>query len=645
MVLVGRAPETADEISRLRSFESEGATLVAWQHPKIVQDRFPSEDVAKALDQASITYATTHQLLASPSVSPEELDFEIEEEVIRWFKRFGNEFFRERFRYGPLVLWWWSELYLYHETPLRIVIRDIELLHRLIEAHQPRKLVIVSPRHELETAARALHDDVELCGRTPQRITSGARTRMLHASDLLKMMATGVKSIFRRPPSVASGSPRVFFLTHGSMWRGGREMYFDRILPAVAENAATSVIAFGPPRPFKQRGLVDSAKDVLEIGEGALPYRPIRRYFTLRASLHLLGAFSESRRMWRQFRREAAPTHRGVALGEEAFGCFFDTFYRQHPWAIRSFHELTRALRAERPDVLVLYAESSGLGRAAIVAARELDIPSFAIQHGIMYPHYFSHEHASFELEGESDGQAVPIPTRTAVYGTAARDLLVERGSYDPDRIEVTGSPKFDDLLRAAEGYDAAAVRRSLGLGDDSRFVVLATRWTAVGPVFAELVEAIEQLDDIWLFVKPHQAEATSPYDAVIERLQPERTRMLPGHSNLLELLFASDGLVTVDSFASSEALVLGRPVLVVNLPSNLDALVEKGVALGVRGGEPILDAARRLLFDASVSEELERKRQDFIQEFAGGADGRATERIVAAILDTAGVSRESTTS
>ena len=48
------------------------------------------------------------------------------------------------------------------------------------------------------------------------------------------------------------------------------------------------------------------------------------------------------------------------------------------------------------------------------------------------------------------------------------------------------------------------------------------------------------------------------------------------------ELLFAADGLVTVDSFASSEALVLGRPVMVVNLPSNLGALVERGVAVGV---------------------------------------------------------------
>ena len=641
-MLVGHSPLSADEVRRLRALESGGATVVAWQHKKIVQDRFPGPDVRDGLARAGIRATDVATLLGKPGEPGPEVDFEIEDAVIAWFKRYGRDVFRSRFRYGPMVLWWWAELYLYHETPLRLAVRDIEVLARLVETIRPRRLVLVRPVRDLEAAARRLASNVEVVGERVKGPPHPRRTSLLHASDLLKMIGTGFKSFFRARPAADSGTPRVFFLTHGSMWRGNREMYFDRIIPAVDELATTSVVAFGPPRPFNTRDLLSDAQDVLELGEGELPYRPIRRYFTVAMSLGLVAAFGACRQMWRTFEREcrtdkeAAPTHLGVPLGSEAMASFRDMFYRQLPWAIRAYREIESALVAERPDVVVLYAESSGLGRVAVAAARELDIPTFAIQHGIMYPHYYSHEHAEFEMSPESDREAVPTPTRTAVYGSAARDLLVTRGSYAPDRIIITGSPKFDALVQAAEGYDRRTSRSALAIPRGHRFVVLATRWSAVGPVFDELVHAIEGLEDTWLLVKPHQAESTAPYAARLEELRPTRTRMLPGSMNLLEILFASDGLVTVDSFASSEALVLGRPVLVVNLPSNLGALVDKGVALGVRGGEPIGPALRELLFDDEVAKALERRRRDYLQEFAFGADGRSTERIVAAILETA---------
>ena len=462
-----------------------------------------------------------------------------------------------------------------------------------------------------------------------------ARTTRLHVTDYLKLMGTGLKSVLRTPPEHDGRSPKVFFLTHGSMWRRSDdgepyEMYFDRILPATSSRASTSVVAFGPPVPFGHRRVGTSTRDLLELGEDALPYVPIRRYLSWSLTRKIAPAFAECRRMWRRFERDAELTHRGVPLGPEALGCFRDMFYRQLPWAIRAYHEVRSVLETQMPDVLVLYAESSGLGRAAVTAAKEFGIPSFAIQHGIMYPHYYSHEHAPFELLGDD---AVPIPTKTAVYGSLAKDLLVKRGSYPEDRIVITGSPKFDALVRAAEGFDREKTRAELDVPESARVLVLATRFTSVGPVFADLVEAVERLEEVWLFVKPHQAESPAPYEAILGRAGAAHTTMLSGKKNLLELLFASDGLITVDSFASSEALVLGRPVLVVNLPNNLSALVERGVALGASSGASLEQVLRKLLFDETARKELEDKRKEYIQEFAFGADGRSTERIVEAIL------------
>ncbi len=108
-----------------------------------------------------------------------------------------------------------------------------------------------------------------------------------------------------------------------------------------------------------------------------------------------------------------------------------------------------------------------------------------------------------------------PIPTRTAVFGELAKELLIRRGSYPEERIVVTGSPKFDALVRGASSYDRARTRQSLQVPDATRFLVLATRWTAVFPVFEELVRAIENVPGVLLFVKPHQAESPGPYEEV----------------------------------------------------------------------------------------------------------------------------------
>jgi len=204
-----------------------------------------------------------------------------------------------------------------------------------------------------------------------------------------------------------------------------------------------------------------------------------------------------------------------------------------------------------------------------------------------------------------------------------------------PERIVITGSPKFDALVRSAQGHDPEGTRDRLGVERDAAMLVVATRYSAIEPVFEELTRAVEALPGLWLLVKPHQAESPEPYRQVVSRVGAARVEVLGAGENLLELLVASNGLITVDSLASSEALVLGRPVLVVNLLSNLGPLVERGVALGARRGDSIEQRLRSLLYDENVVSELEARRKEYIREFAFGADGGSTERIVEALRGT----------
>jgi hypothetical protein len=101
-VLVSDPRLSPPEIERIRSLAAEGASVIAWQHRAIVQDRFPSPDVEAALAAASIPAITLSDTL--------EADFEIDEAVISWMKDLGRRAFRGRFRLEGLDLWWWAEI-------------------------------------------------------------------------------------------------------------------------------------------------------------------------------------------------------------------------------------------------------------------------------------------------------------------------------------------------------------------------------------------------------------------------------------------------------------------------------------------------------------------------------------------------------
>jgi UDP-N-acetylglucosamine 2-epimerase len=111
---------------------------------------------------------------------------------------------------------------------------------------------------------------------------------------------------------------------------------------------------------------------------------------------------------------------------------------------------------------------------------------------------------------------------------------------------------------------------------------------------------------------------------------------VLPPGTGLLELLFAADALVTVESLSAVEAVVLGRPVVVLEMPTHLRELVDQGVALGVGRGEDPRATLEAVLFDEATRGALARARGRYLSELAMGLDGGSTARIVALIRQTA---------
>ncbi|MGE0452861.1 MAG: UDP-N-acetylglucosamine 2-epimerase [Vicinamibacteria bacterium] len=620
-----------------RAAHGRGARVLAWD-----------EQAAGALAAAGVVHERAAALLDR---SDAEAADAAAVEWTRGFGRFplldGRNLIELLDFEGRLSLWWFAELYLHHSTEATHCVRLAESFLRLLERTGAEEVEAFG-LDETETlllsracvVRGALFQGEAGRARRPRR-----QTRRIELESRLndwKTAAAALKSSLAGPPPAPPAGRRVLFLSHAAFWkertREGRheiyEHYFDRLLPEVERSGGLRpfVVAVGPRAAFRRRALGDRLRDWFGPRAGG-PYVHMNRYSDTRVRDVTWRASARARELWRGLRRSPALalafSHRGVRFDDLGEPALAGTLLLQVPWAVRSIEEARAALVATRPSVLALYAESSGWGRAALVAARELGVPALGIQHGILYPRYYSYMHAPGE-------EACPRPDRTAVFGEAARRFLVEEGRYRPESLVVTGSPKFDELLETARSWDAEALRRDFGVGPGERLVAVASRYhgirrthQSIGSAFASLVRAVDTLPGVRLVVKPHPAEPASDYEQAARVLGSQRLRVLPPQAPLLELLHACDVLVTVESLSAVEALVLGRPVLILNMPTNLAEMVEAGAALGVAAGEDPAAALRAALDDPQARDRLAQARARYLHDVAAGVDGQATARLL----------------
>ena len=148
------------------------------------------------------------------------------------------------------------------------------------------------------------------------------------------------------------------------------------------------------------------------------------------------------------------------------------------------------------------------------------------------------------------------------------------------------------------------------------------------------VAEAAEKLG-ARLLIKLHPMEAEG--DTYTELLAdfPATARLFSHRElSLAEGLAVAEALVIRDSTVAFEAALLGKPTLTVTLAPDLPRfpLAEHGGALGVARYEDLEGALRAVLSDSPERARLNATRPSFLAYHLGALDGKATERIVAAL-------------
>ncbi len=268
-------------------------------------------------------------------------------------------------------------------------------------------------------------------------------------------------------------------------------------------------------------------------------------------------------------------------------------------------------LRRCRPALVVVPQDVRDTPRLLVMLAQAAGIPTLATEHGIIanYPH-----------------RVLPIAARIALWGQG--DIAYyQRHGYARERFAVIGQPVLERLWAARSDTPVcgAAVadearhppkdRPQLILFAAQPYVPISARNSPVE--IAELIQlvvaACRKRSDWQLVLKLHSSMDGSELAHVNTsgvNLRIERT------GSIYALLAEADVLVTWSSTAGLEGLVMGKPLIVLQVPGKTDYVpyVTEGAALGATTPVELTEAIEQVLAHAG-----------------SGADDTATRRASAA--------------
>lgn len=314
--------------------------------------------------------------------------------------------------------------------------------------------------------------------------------------------------------------------------------------------------------------------------------------------------------------------YKDIPIWEIVHGKLSTFFLEDIPRMISDIDKLDEILKEKKIKIAVLRNDSKELERTIIFCLRLSKIPSLVIQHGVIA-----------DLKHH-----ILLADKFAAWGKASVDWYNRFGN-PPEKFEVTGNPHFDTLVNWRPKLSRQTLCKQLNLDPNKGIILFATQQINKFSSFLtddlfwvmadKVLTAMKQFPDKQLIIKADPYEDVAPY----------RERISAGLYNnavavrdvdIYTLIFMSELVIVFNSTVGLEAMVFDKPLITVNLTKREDTVpfAEKGAALGVYEEANLIPAIKQALSDPEAISGLKIARSRFIEEYAYGIDGKASERI-----------------
>lgn len=365
-----------------------------------------------------------------------------------------------------------------------------------------------------------------------------------------------------------------------------------------------------------------------------LNYIQLEKYINPKVLLKTIKATMDLVKKWQKLKEKedfrASLKYKGINLWGLLDYKFYNLFFVDLVQAVLTFETVKTVIAVENPDAILMTYETGYYGKAAILEGKLRKIPTVGLQHGAIHPYHPDYIYGDMEKD-------CPFPDKICVYGSYVKKVLTENSAYPPDRIVITGQPRYDVLAEARKFFDKEKICKRLNLDYNKKIIVIATGGFQAKyglPDYDEhlldaVFEATRVFPDVQLIIKLHPME-----DGELQRKMVSERRLknvLITKGELYELLWICDMLITFASTVAIEAIILNKPVVTVNLFGVPDPLplAEIGAAVGVYKEEDLMPAIRSILMDLQLRKKLIKNQRKFVREHAYKIDGNASSRVV----------------
>jgi hypothetical protein len=230
-----------------------------------------------------------------------------------------------------------------------------------------------------------------------------------------------------------------------------------------------------------------------------------------------------------------------------------------------------------------------------------------------------------------------------AATGVNNSRIVMEHG-VPRDKITVTGSPRYDDVMGWPENF-AHGIRRDLGVPENRKMILFASHPYVYGffgspeirrEMIRALLEAVRRREELCLVVKPHPTEDPAELSKLAQCMG--NIRLADKKLDIRDLIKAADAFVSFASTSTFHALVMKKPTISLEFPGgNTCALFEHSGATLVAGSADRIDSIMERIRNGNITEmvvKLDAAREKLLEQWFYRLDGRAAERIEKIALD-----------
>lgn len=281
-----------------------------------------------------------------------------------------------------------------------------------------------------------------------------------------------------------------------------------------------------------------------------------------------------------------------------------------------------RIFRQMNPSLVVIGSDTRCFQRACAYLARARGIPTLLIRPQIW----------SSLQRGPNRWDCAD---QVAVVGEESKDCLLKW--VKPDQIHICGAPRFDFLAQPEATFSRKKICQKLKLDANKKIIVLVSSYTTEYITLAEkrlfftsVYKAANHFDDAQLVVKAHPNEDFALLQRHVAEWGIDQAVVVEG--DLYALLYASHLVVTLFSATGFEAMLLGRPVIVVDLLNkgyeHYVPYTSGGGALGVYDEDELLPCLKLLLEDEAAREKWIANGYVLVHRYVRPLDGHAMDRL-----------------